>query len=271
MNRCYNNFMKKKQDARKVSQKELAEKRWKIIELRGEGISNIETAKAVGMKPQTVSTLYNRCLREGEDIIELKKRGRPKYKFRKLSEEVEKKILQLLINSTPLDLGYDTKLWTRELVQVLIQKEMNIEIPKSTLGDYLKNWDITIKKPIKSLKNLENTTDHIFSLKQEFNEIEREAKKNDGDILWIDKKQATQKTKLIYAILQSKKMMFVLYPNTNTNSEVLIDFLKRIIESSDRKIYLILNKKSKLFLSKDLQKWIHAHSDKIVISIMEHL
>lgn len=265
--------MKKKQDARKVSQKELAEKRWKIIELRGEGISNIETAKAVGMKPQTVSTLYNRCLREGEDIVDLKKRGRSKCEGRKLSKKTEEKILTLLIDTTPLNLGYGIPLWTQDSVQALIQKEENIKIPMSTTRDYLKRWGLTSGKSIKNpITTKLNITDDIFTLRQKLHKINLEVTKNNGEILWVDRiKTEEQNSTVFYAITKSKKRLFALYSRRSKNSEGLIDFFEKIIGSLNKKAYLIINEKSKIFFSKDVKAWLQNNRDELEVKIMEHL
>jgi transposase len=40
-------------------------------------------------------------------------------------------------------------LWTRESVRQLIKQEIKIELPISTVGDYLRRWKFTSKKPIK--------------------------------------------------------------------------------------------------------------------------
>jgi transposase len=55
----------------------------------------------------------------------------------------------MLIDTTPEQLKFKFALWTREAVKQLIFRELNIDMPISTVGDYLAKWQFTSKKPIK--------------------------------------------------------------------------------------------------------------------------
>jgi transposase len=55
----------------------------------------------------------------------------------------------MLIDTNPEQLKFKFALWTREAVKQLIFRELEIDMPISTVGDYLAKWQFTSKKPIK--------------------------------------------------------------------------------------------------------------------------
>ncbi len=59
-------------DARKLSPRELSEKRKIAIKLREKGIPNKEVAKIVGISAQTISTYYSVYKKEGKKIFKVK-------------------------------------------------------------------------------------------------------------------------------------------------------------------------------------------------------
>ena len=127
-----------KTDARKLSPEVLEEKRIMAIKLREKGIKNSEVSKIVGLSQQTISTHYNKYKKEGIGILKSVKRGRRKGEGKKLSDEQEQKIIKLLIDKNPKQLQFKFALWTREAVKQLIYRELDIELPISTVGEYLK-------------------------------------------------------------------------------------------------------------------------------------
>ncbi len=55
----------------------------------------------------------------------------------------------MLIDTTSEQLKFKFALWTREDVKQLIFREVAVEMPISTVKDYLAKWQFTSKKPIK--------------------------------------------------------------------------------------------------------------------------
>ena len=135
-------------DARKLSPRELSEKRRIAIELREKGIANKEVAEIVGISAQTISTYYSQYKKDGSNIFKVKNAGRPKNVGKKLSDEQEAFIIKKLIDTTPQQLKFKFALWTREAVQTLIKYEIDVYMPISTVGYYLAKWKFTSKKPI---------------------------------------------------------------------------------------------------------------------------
>jgi transposase len=136
-------------DARKVDQKTLQFLRNRAIKLRESGHSNKETATILGVAPETTSRWYSAYKKNGKKAIVVKKTGRPKNTGKTLSDKQEQRIIRQLIDTTPQQLKFKFALWTREAVKQLIKHELDIDMPISTVGHYLKKWEFTSKKPIK--------------------------------------------------------------------------------------------------------------------------
>jgi transposase len=85
-------------DARKLTPRELSEKRKIAISLREKGMPNKEVAKIVGISAQTISTYYTRYKKEGKKVFKVKSAGRPKNVGKTLSDEQEQKIIRQLID-----------------------------------------------------------------------------------------------------------------------------------------------------------------------------
>ena len=137
-----------KNDARKVDSKTLQYLRDRAIVLRENGVSNIETAQILGLSKITTSKWYSKYKKDGEKALKVQKTGRPKKSGKRLSDEQETQIIRMLIDTTPEQLKFKFALWTREAVKQLILREIGVEMPISTVGDYLAKWQFTSKKQI---------------------------------------------------------------------------------------------------------------------------
>ena len=137
-------------DARKIDTKAQQEKRNIAMKLREKGMKNLEVADIVGVHHCTISQWYSKYKKD-KKLIVVAKRGRVKGSNKRLGEEQESKIIRMLIDTTPEQLKFKFALWTREAVKELIFRELNIELPISTVGDYLAKWQFTSKNQLKEL------------------------------------------------------------------------------------------------------------------------
>lgn len=68
---------------------------------------------------------------------------------------------------------------------------------------------------------------------------------------------------MVSAVTNQGKVQFMIYSET-MNAERLIEFLKQLIQSSTRKIYLILDN-LKVHRSKVVKEWVEKNQDKIAL------
>jgi len=274
-------------DARKLTPRELSEKRKIAIRLRERGIPNKEVAQIVGISAQTISTYYSQYKKEGSKVFKVKSAGRPKNVGKKLTDEQERQIIRLLIDKNPQQLQFKFALWTREAVKQLILRELEIDMPISTVGDYLKKWQFTSKKPIKRAYERKDSATKEW-LEVTYPQIKQEAKKENADVWWADETACVSlptnlkgyapigsknkpvlthtakkfKINMISAITNTGKSMFALY-DESINIERFIDFLEKVIKSNnDKKVFMIVDN-LRVHHAKLVKAWEEKHKDKI--------
>ena len=272
-------------DARKLTTQAQQEKRNIAVKLREKGISNYEVASIVGVHHATVSQWYSKYKKNKKEL-QIKARGRRKGDGKKLSADQENKIIRLLIDQTPEQLKFKFALWTREAVKQLIKRETGIDLPLSTTGEYLKRWQFTSKKPIKRAYERKDEKTQQW-LNEEYPKIKKQAKAENADIWWADETSCISlpntlkgyalkgekpilehparkfRINMISAITNTGKSMFALY-DESINTDRFIDFLQRVIDSSKRKVYLIVDN-LRVHHAKVVKAWIEEHKEQIAI------
>ena len=275
-------------DARKISTEAQQEKRNTAIKLRKKNMTCQEVAEIVEVHHTTIARWYAKYKRDGNKAIKVGQRGRKTGANKSLSPEQEQQIIRQLIDKNPGQLQFKFALWTREAVRYLIKHELNIDMPISTVGHYLKKWQFTSKKPIKRAYERKDENTKKW-LNEEYPKIKRQAKKENADIWWGDEtacvslptnlkgyapigsknkpilthKAQKFKINMISAITNTGKTMFSLY-DESINVDRFIDFLEKVIDSSDKKVFMIVDN-LRVHHAKLVTAWIEEHKEDIAI------
>lgn len=274
-------------DARKISTEAQQEKRNTAIKLRKKGMSCKEVAEIIEVHHTTIARWYAKYKRDGVKAIKVATRGRRSGDKKTLSPEQEQQIIKKLIDSNPSQLQFKFALWTREAVRQLIKHELDIDMPISTVGHYLKKWEFTSKKPIKRAYERKDENTQRW-LKEEYPTIKKEAKKENADIWWCDETHCQSlptnlkgyapigtknkpvlthparkfKINMISAITNTGKSMFSLY-DQSVNIDRFIDFCQKVIDSNNgKKVYLIVDN-LRVHHAKAVKAWEEENKDKI--------
>lgn len=274
--------MEEKIDARKLPREVIEEKRRQSKRLRERGMTRKEIGEIVGVHADTVG----RWLKLDKHQLKVNRGGRQLGQARHLTEAQEKAIQKKIIDKTPDQLKMSYALWTRKAVMELIQQDTGIKMPIRTVGEYLKRWGFTPLKPMKSAYE-QNPNAVENWLKEEYPAIKKRAKKANAEIYWGDEtgmrsdsqhgrgyapKGKTPVVRLnvnrtsmnmISAITNQGKVRFRVFDCT-MNADILIDFCKRLIKPSTRKIFFILDN-LRVHHAKVFKEWLTEHEDEIEI------
>ncbi len=276
----------KKRDARTLKIAAQQELRERGVKMREEGMSYEDIGHILDVHYTTVSTWYAKYKRDGKDGIVIRKRGRKRGEKKNLNPTQEAQIIKRLIDTTPKQLKFKYVLWTREAVQKLIKNDCNIDMPISTVGKYLQRWEFTSQVPIKRAYERNDAKVQQW-LKEEYPAIEKQSKEENAEIQWGDETACVSlpsiikgyapkgktpvmehpakrfKINMISTITNRGKLRFMVYEQ-NMDADLFITFLERLIESSDRKIFLILDN-LRIHHAKLVKAWTEEHQEKIAL------
>jgi transposase len=275
-----------KRDARKLTTEAQQELREMSIRLKESGKTYKAIAEIVHVQPTTICAWYKAYQRGGKKAIKIKKRGRPSGSCRTMTEAQEHEIKKAIVDKCPDQLKFPFALWTRIAVQQLIREFLSIQMPIRTVGEYLKRWNFTPQKPLRKAYK-QNPKAVETWLKDEYPSIAEKAKKENGEIQWGDETglcndsyhgrsyaprgetpaiklhPRCKRVNLISTVTNQGKVRFMVYKD-KMNSQTLIQFMKRLIKNSERKLFLILDN-LRVHHSHMVEDWLKDHKTQIEV------
>ncbi|HEY7159191.1 MAG TPA: winged helix-turn-helix domain-containing protein, partial [Gemmataceae bacterium] len=101
-------------------------------------------------------------------------------------DEIHAQQIQAAIDAhVPEDLGIAAPLWTRRAVQELIQKWYGLRMPLRTVGEYLRRWGYTPKRPRRRARRQDPAEVRQW-LEKTYPAIKRRAAHVGAEIHWGD-------------------------------------------------------------------------------------
>jgi transposase len=273
-------------DARTLAPAAQEEKRRTAIRLRQAGTSFVEIGAVLGVHYMTVSGWWDRFEVGGFEALVAQRRGRRVGAQRTLTAAQERTIQRLVADKTPDQLRMPFALWTRAAIGVLIQRRYGIRMPVRTIGHYLKRWGFTPQKPLK--RAYEQRPEEIQRwLDHDYPTIAARAKREGAEIHWGDETCLSTsdprgrgfaprgKTPVLEVVSRRKSVSFL---STVTNqglvrfmvlegplsAQILIRFLRRLIRSTDHKVFLILDNLN-VHRAAKVRAWVAAHAHEIAV------
>ena len=174
-----------KRDFRKLDAVTQAELRRVAVRMVQAGKTRREAATAVEVNPRFVGTWVTAVERSGEAALAGGRRGRRPDEQKALSPEQETRIKCLITGKCPDALDLPCALWTRKAVGLLIERETDLRLSRSTIGSYLRNWGFTPQRPRKRATERHEPAVQAW-LDRDYPAIVKRAKAEGADIHWGD-------------------------------------------------------------------------------------
>lgn len=244
-------------DLRKIPSDELQKIKDEAIKMRDEGISNKEVSQRLNLDSSVLSRWYKRYVKNYRQQQESLKRGRKEGTQKKVSDNQEVAIIEILQKYEGL---LDKKFCIDR-----IQDKKSIKIADSTMSDYLKKWGIN-STFINDFK--ENFIDMLT--KEKFDILEQNIKKLNGKLIWIEffkkeiefNKTDNLKVFSISTIALKNKLVFKLYEN-EIQVDALIHFINQVADLFPKNLYIIYNTQNFQF-TKEVNEYIFDSHIKII-------
>lgn len=275
-----------KKDARTHNQETQFELRKQIVRLRKKGLDNKSVAGMVGISATHCSTIWQKYLTGGMEAIKPGLRGRRHGAKRRLTEDQEEQVQDMLIDRAPTQLKLPFALWTRDAVHLAVKKQFGVVLPLRTITDYLKRWGFTPQKPVKRAYEQDPKKVQIW-LNKTYPAIAAKAKKEKAEIHWGDETGIQNnafnakgfapkgqppiirlnakkcRVNMMSSITNIGKVRFMLY-RENMTSAVLIRFMSRLIKDVSQKVLLVLDN-LRVHHSKVVAAWLAEHKKQIEV------
>jgi transposase len=273
-------------DARQLSDDVLEALRLRALNGRELGLTEADLANLLGVSRETVCRWWSAYANHGLDAIPHDRTGRPLGSGRLLSDEQANRVQRLLDEKCPEELGIPSPLWNRRAVRDLIHKECGVLLAVRTVGQYLKRWGYTAKKPSRRARKQDPEEIRRW-LEETYPAIEERAAAEGAEIYFCDETGANAdeypgygyaregqpahvevpdphlRMNQISAISNTGEVRFMTYART-MNAALFLVFLGRLLRSTTGKLFLIVDR-LQAHQTPAVTKWVAAHSERLEV------
>ena len=278
-----------KTDTRKLSQKTQDELRFRGVQMVKSGMSQAAVARALGVRPGTVSR-WMKVDRQSRGQQTPSKRRGPKSSPRQALKPWQQAVIaKQVIHHEPNQLRLPFALWTRQSVADLIQRKFGIVLTRWCVGGYLKRWGFTPQIPAKRARRRDQERIDAWT-STEYPKLKAEAKKTNAGIWFLDetgmrsddqvgrtwgKRGQTPvitvsgrrfSCNVMSAITPRGELAFSVFEGTMRSAR-FIRFLERLCRHAKRKVILVLDGHP-VHKSRAVTAWVKDHADQITLAFL---
>ena len=103
----------------------------------------------------------------------------------KLTEKQRERVRRWILGKDPRQHGFDFGLWTRRIVQTMLQEKMGIQLCLTSVGKLLASMDITPQKPLRRAYERDPVAVELWQA-EDFPKLKKRAKKLGAAIFFLD-------------------------------------------------------------------------------------
>src|SRR6266487_4214952 len=172
-----------KRDGRELDHHTLAElRRMAIRRIIEEGAKPSDVAADYGFCRNYIYPWLKRFREEGWDALVEKIAQGPEPK---LSEKQRQQVRRWILGKDPRQYGFEFGLWSRRIVQALIQEKLHIELGLTAVGRLLAGLEITPQKPLRRAYERDPAAVDLW-VKETYPRLRTRAKRLGAKIFFLD-------------------------------------------------------------------------------------
>ena len=221
-------------DSRTLPVAALNERRRRAVKMRLHGVSLKEAAAQGEMSRTTVIAAVKAYRAGGWRAVDVERPGRPEGSGRILTAEQEREVQQLIRDRTPDQVKMPYALWSRTEVGELIEQRYGIRLAVRTVGLYLSRWGFTPQKPLRRAYKHSPVAVKKW-LDEQYPQIEArgrsDAPQGQAPVVRVNNKR--HGLSVIATVTNKGTMRWKMFDGA-LNSDILIDFLRRLVKDADR-------------------------------------
>ncbi|MFE2937075.1 MULTISPECIES: IS630 family transposase [unclassified Streptomyces] len=254
-----------------------------------EGRDRVEVAALFKVSARAVGNWWAKWQAGGRDALLSRTRGRRAGGHQVLSEAEQAAVRQAVLDHAPCDLGLAGQLWTRGQIGELIFKLYRVRFTEPGVGNYLKRWGLTFRRPDKRAVEQDPEAVRLWH-EETWPAIRARAKAENGEVLFADQvgirsDQVTGRTwgaqgrtpvvrrtgnrffvNAMSAISTRGRMHFMVFTES-FDAKVMCHFLARLVGHVDHKVHLVVDRHS-AHRSKAVRAWLADHQDEIELHFL---
>lgn len=275
-------------DARSLSPQAQEALRLRTVQAVVAGMKQTQAVRVFGVSRAAIGKWMKQWRQGGTKTLKAKPQGRPKGRSR-LRPWQAAQVVRTITDRTPDQLKMPFVLWTREAVVQLIEQRFGVRLSVWTVGRMLARWGLTPQKPVRRAWE-QNPEEVERWLKVEYPQVRREAKAEKAEIHWGDEMGLRSdhqagtsygrrgqtpvipgtgqrwRCNMISSITGRGRLRFMVFKKRFT-SAVFIDFMRRLVRSVGRKVYLIVDGHP-AHKSAQTKRWLARHAEQIRLILL---
>lgn len=201
-----------------------------------------------------------------------------------ISEEMDRWLKTVVLTTTPVEHGYDTRLWNRDLLAELLKQRFGIEVAGNTVSLHLRRLGLSYQTPC--YRALEQDPAQVAAfLEVKFPRIQRLAAKLDADIGFEDESGVGVSTRSgrtwgavgqpppvvapdrrggynVLSIITAEGEMHYSLAAANINGKRYVAFLRQLLRTRTRPLIVIADRAS-FHRSAVVRQFVRAHRSQI--------
>lgn len=249
-----------RKDGRRLDHKTLEEIRVRAVEQVQKGESPEVVIKALGFSRACIYNWLAMYRSGGWSALKARVlHGRPKM----ISGEQMQWLYKTIVGKSPLQYRFEFALWTRPIIQSVLQEELKLRLSLSSIGRLLKQLGLSCQRPLFRASE-QNPKRVLRWLEEEYPAIQKLAKKENAAIFFGDeagirsdyhagttwgirgqtpvvrRSVARARVNMLSAINNKGELRFMLQDGTVTG-KVFVEFLRRLLHGAESPIFLVVD------------------------------